>query len=115
MEKLRLPNRSKSSIRLNVLALIAIIVASLVVGGLAQRYIPALNLKDANCIPQGEFQFFIDQANVVQAEYKKCVSDLWTLSFACKQGSSLPSNTTTKPANVTKTTNATKVVGSMIN
>ncbi len=110
MEKLRLPNRSKFSMRLHVLALIAIVVVSLVVGGLAQRYVPALNPKDANCIPQKDFQFFLDDANVVQAEYKKCVQDLWSLSFLCKQGSSAqPAVNSTVNATKPKNTNASMI------
>jgi hypothetical protein len=113
MEKLRLPNRSKFSMRLHVLALIAIVVVSLVVGGLAQRYVPALNPKSANCIPQEDFQFFLNDANVVQADYKKCVSDLWALSFACKIGNSAqPVANTTTPINASKPKNTN---ASMIN
>jgi hypothetical protein len=49
------------------------------------RGIPGINVK--NCIPQKDFQYFLDKANIVQGEYQKCVADMWNLQLMYKMSS----------------------------
>jgi len=93
--------RNKFRVKLHLVVFLIVVIASLAIGYAAGQYgIPGITGSAVkNCIPQKDFQYFLDDANVVRAEYDKCVSDLWSLQFAIKTGGKITSES---PVNVTK-------------
>jgi len=89
-QKLKLnTEHSKFRVRMHIVVLIVVILASLAIGFTAgQNGIPGITgMAAKNCIPQTDFQFFLDDANIVQADYKQCVADLWNLQLSYKMAS----------------------------
>ncbi len=86
-QKLKLKTEhGKFRVRLHVIVLIIIILASIAVGLTAgQKGILGITgMAARNCISQQDFQFFLDDANLVREQYKECVSDLWNLQLSYK-------------------------------
>ncbi len=104
MEKLRLRKTgSKMNLRINAIVLAVLLIVAIAVGYVVGSKGVITGKSVGACIPQKDFQFFIDKSNIVQADYQKCVSDLWALQFTYRQQTgAVPSK-----VNITKT-NATK-------
>ena len=88
-ERLRLKTQAgKGKVRLNIAALVAIVVISLVVGYVVgnKGLIAGSDVKGA--IPASEFQYFLDKYNQLQEDYQGCVADAWALQLACKLSTS---------------------------
>ncbi len=85
-KKLKLhTEHSKFRVRLHAVVLLVIILASLAVGFVAGKQgLFGNNVAANNCIPQTDFQFFLDDANEVKADYQQCVADLWNLQLSYK-------------------------------
>ena len=86
-QKLKLnTEHGKFRLRLHVIVLIVIILTSLALGFTAgQKGIPGITgMAAKNCISQQDFQFFLDNANSIQADYQQCVADLWNLQLTYK-------------------------------
>lgn len=87
VQKLKLKTEhNKFRIRMHLVVLIVVILACLAIGFTAGKQgIPGITgMAAKNCISQQDFQFFLDDANTITAEYKKCVSDLWNLQLSYK-------------------------------
>jgi len=84
-QKLKLnTEHNKFRIRLHVIVLIVIILASLAIGFTAGQKGIFTGMAAKNCISQKDFQFFIDDANEVTSDYQQCVADLWNLQLSYK-------------------------------
>jgi len=65
-KKLRLkPTGSKFRLRINAFVLLVIILVSLFVGYITAQQGLITGKAALNCIPQNDFQFFLDEANEV--------------------------------------------------
>ena len=103
VEKLRLRREGSKRVKLHPAVLAVVVIVALLVGFfIGQKGLISVKASE-NCIPQTDFQDFLDQANEVRAEYQKCVADLWALQFSYKTGGKItPSG---QPANTTNSSN----------
>ncbi len=94
-ESLRLQT-GKKKIRLHPAVFVILLIVAAGIGYVIGQNGPG-KAPQQNCIPQPDFQHFLDSANQVRADYQKCVKDLWDLQFSIKTGGmAVPTNSTAK-------------------
>ncbi len=77
---------------MHIAVLLAALLVSVLIGYAIGKGAITGKTTQANCIPPQDLQYFLDQANQIQAEYKKCVQDLWALQFTYKMKSGVQAN-----------------------
>ncbi len=91
---------------------IIIVILALCIGYVAGQFeVVGLVVKvpQVSCVPQKDFQYFLDQDNSLRANYQKCVADDWNLQVELSKLTGTPLNgVTILPANSTAPSNTSQ-------
>ena len=86
-ERFKLKQKSGTKIRLHIGALVVIVLASLVIGYLVSEngLIGGNDISGENIVSMKDVQFFIDQSNKYEDNWRTCEKNLFLLGFSLAQ------------------------------